>query len=205
MLKDRPIFVLCDDVYRTLVYTEDYHSFAEYQDMRDRLLIVNSFSKPYAMTGWRLGYCMADAPIRDRMPDFPPVQCGVRPLLCAAGLRGSAAVGHVRGGGDLPAAAGLRLQAAGGHGAAGAKPRAPSICSLTSGATVWTLCPSGEKMLKEGLVGLIPGIYFGTEGYMRLSYCYSDADLKGRPGSVRSGLSRRCKTPLCKSAIPPGW
>ena len=35
-----------------------------------------------------------------------------------------------------------------------------------------------EKMLKEGLVGLIPGVYFGTEGYMRLSYCYSDADLK---------------------------
>ena len=34
------------------------------------------------------------------------------------------------------------------------------------------------KMLKEGLVGLIPGVYFGTEGYMRLSYCYSDEDLK---------------------------
>ena len=35
-----------------------------------------------------------------------------------------------------------------------------------------------KKMLKEGLIGLIPGIYFGTEGYMRLSYCYSDEDLK---------------------------
>lgn len=34
-----------------------------------------------------------------------------------------------------------------------------------------------EKMLKEGLVGLIPGIYFGTEGFMRLSYCYSDGEL----------------------------
>ena len=35
-----------------------------------------------------------------------------------------------------------------------------------------------EKMLKEGLVGLIPGCYFDCEGYMRLSYCYSDEDLK---------------------------
>ena len=35
-----------------------------------------------------------------------------------------------------------------------------------------------RRMLQEGLVGVIPGIYFGTEGYMRLSYCYSDADLK---------------------------
>ena len=33
-------------------------------------------------------------------------------------------------------------------------------------------------MLKEGLVGIIPGIHFGTEGFARLSYCYSDADLK---------------------------
>ena len=39
------------------------------------------------------------------------------------------------------------------------------------------------RMLREGLVGLIPGVYFGTEGYMRLSYCYSDADL-------REGLDR---------------
>ena len=35
-----------------------------------------------------------------------------------------------------------------------------------------------ERMLREGLVGVIPGVYFGTEGYMRLSYCYSDEDLK---------------------------
>ena len=34
------------------------------------------------------------------------------------------------------------------------------------------------KMLKEGLIGLIPGIYFGTEGYIRLSYCYSDEELR---------------------------
>ena len=35
-----------------------------------------------------------------------------------------------------------------------------------------------RRMLQEGLVGVIPGIHFGTEGFMRLSYCYSDADLK---------------------------
>jgi aspartate/methionine/tyrosine aminotransferase len=35
-----------------------------------------------------------------------------------------------------------------------------------------------EKMLSEQLIGLVPGIYFGTEGYMRLSYCYADDQLK---------------------------
>ena len=70
ILQDKPIFVLCDDVYRTLTYCEDYHSFAEYQDMRDRIIVVQSFSKPYAMTGWRLGYCMADAKLMDRIQVF---------------------------------------------------------------------------------------------------------------------------------------
>ena len=67
ILQDKPIFVLCDDVYRTLTYCEDYHSFAEYQDMRDRIIVVQSFSKPYAMTGWRIGFVAAPAEIVDRM------------------------------------------------------------------------------------------------------------------------------------------
>ena len=40
VLKDKPIFVLCDDVYRTLIYTDGYHSFAEFQDMRDRIIVI---------------------------------------------------------------------------------------------------------------------------------------------------------------------
>ena len=51
VLVDKPIFVICDDVYRTLIYTDQYRSFSAYQDMRDRIIVVQSFSKPYAMTG----------------------------------------------------------------------------------------------------------------------------------------------------------
>lgn len=178
VLKDRPIFVLCDDVYRTLVYTEDYHSFAEYQDMRDRLLIVNSFSKPYAMTGWRLGYCMADAPIRDRMQIFHQYSVVSAPSFvqpaCVAALQSdtSEVVEIFRRRRDYVykrlVDMGLQVQ----------KPEGAFYMFIDIrryGMDSLTFC---EKMLKEGLVGLIPGIYFGTEGYMRLSYCYSDADLK---------------------------
>ena len=70
VLKDKPVFVLCDDVYRSLTYTDGYHSFAEYQDMRDRIVVVESFSKPYAMTGWRLGWCMADRSLMSRIQVF---------------------------------------------------------------------------------------------------------------------------------------
>ena len=178
ILKDKPVFVLCDDVYRTLVYTEGYHSFAEYTDMRDRIIVIQSFSKPYAMTGWRLGYCLADAPIRDRMQLFHQYSVVSAPSFvqpaCAAALNWDTA----------PVVElfrrrryyvykrltdmGLEVQ----------EPEGAFYMFISIrrfGMDSQTFC---ERMLKEGLVGVIPGVYFGTEGYMRLSYCYSDGDLK---------------------------
>jgi len=178
VLKDKPIFVLCDDVYRTLIYTDHYHSFAEYQDMRDRIIVIQSFSKPYAMTGWRLGYCLADAPIRDRMQIFHQYSVVSAPAFvqpaCVAALETDTApvVELFRRRRDYVyrrlTAMGLEVQ----------EPEGAFYMFINIkkyGMDSLTFC---EKMLKEGLVGLIPGVYFGTEGYMRLSYCYSDEDLK---------------------------
>ena len=178
LLRDRPIFVICDDVYRELVYTEGYHSFAEYQDMRDRIIVIQSFSKPYAMTGWRLGYCMADAPIMDRIqvyhqyavtsiPSFVQRACvqaletDVTPVRELFQKRRDYVYKRLI---DM----GLEVQ----------EPEGAFYMFIhiqKFGMDSNTFC---TRMLKEGLVGVIPGIHFGTEGYMRLSYCYSDADLK---------------------------
>ena len=178
LLRDRPIFVICDDVYRELVYTEGYHSFAEYQDMRDRIIVIQSFSKPYAMTGWRLGYCMADAPIMDRIQVYHQYAVTSIPSFvqraCVQALETD--VTSVR---ELFRKRrdyvykrlidmGLEVQ----------EPEGAFYMFIhiqTFGMDSNTFC---TRMLKEGLVGVIPGIHFGTEGYMRLSYCYSDADLK---------------------------
>ncbi|SFP22267.1 aminotransferase [Oscillibacter sp. PC13] len=178
VLKDKPIFVFCDDVYRELIYTEDYHSFAEFQDMRDRIIVIQSFSKPYAMTGWRLGYCMADAPIRDRMQIFHQHSVVSAPSYvqpaCVAALQKD--VSDVR---DTfrkrrdyvyPRLRSMGLEVQEPEGAF-----YMFINIAKYGMDSETFC---KKMLQEGKVGLIPGIYFGTEGYVRLSYCYSDADLK---------------------------
>ena len=178
ILVDKPIFVLCDDVYRTLVYTEDYHSFSGYQDMRDRIIVINSFSKPYAMTGWRLGYCLADAPIRDRMQIFHQYMVVSAPSFvqpaCVAALESdtSGMVEIFRKRRDYVykrlTDMGLEVQEP-----EGAFYMFINIKKYGMGSEAFC-----TKMLKEGLVGLIPGVYFGTEGYMRLSYCYSDEDLK---------------------------
>lgn len=178
ILKDKPIFVLCDDVYRTLVYTDGYHSFSEYQDMRDRIIVIQSFSKPYAMTGWRLGWCLADAPIRDRMQIFHQYSVVSAPAFvqpaCVAALESdtSGVVEIFRKRRDYVyrrlTAMGLAVQEPEGAFYMFVDIRKYGMDSLT-------FC---ERMLRESLVGVIPGVYFGTEGFMRLSYCYSDADLK---------------------------
>ena len=178
LLKDRPVFVICDDVYRTLTYTEDYHSFAEYTDMRDRIVVIQSFSKPYAMTGWRVGYVMADAAVKGRMevvhqyavtsvPAFIQPAClkaletDTTPMVETFRRRRDYVFKRLM---DM----GLPVQ----------EPQGAFYVFVDLrkfGMDSVTFC---ERMLKESLVGIIPGVYFGTEGFARLSYCYSDADLK---------------------------
>ena len=178
VLKDKPIFVFCDDVYRALVYTGNYHSFSEYQDMRDRIIVIQSFSKPYAMTGWRLGYCMADAPIRDRMQIFHQhcvvsAPSYVQPACVAALESDTSHVTEIfrkRRDYVYKRLRDMNLEVQEPEGAF-----YMFINIEKYGMDSVSFC---HKMLREGLVGLIPGIYFGTEGYIRLSYCYSDADLK---------------------------
>lgn len=177
ILKDKPIFVLCDDVYRALVYSGDYHSFAEYQDMRDRLIVVNSFSKPYAMTGWRLGWCMSDAPIRDRLQVFLQYSVTSIPSFvqraCVAALKSDTS--YIRD--AFKRRRDMVYRRLCGMGLDVQEPEGAFYMFIPIaryGMDSLTFC---EKMLAEGRVGLIPGIYFNTEGYMRLSYCYSDADL----------------------------
>ena len=178
VLRDKPIFVICDDVYRALCYTDDYHSFAEYADMRDRSIVVQSFSKPYAMTGWRLGYCMADAPVMSRIQVLH--QYGVtsipsfvqRACVTALGLPTDGVAEIFRKRRDYVY---RRLRD---MGLTVEEPQGAFYMFIdirAFGMDSVTFC---TRMLKENLVGLIPGIYFGTEGFMRLSYCYSDEDLK---------------------------
>ena len=64
ILKDRPdIFVLSDEIYDRLMYDGETISIASIPEMRDRTLVLDGFSKTYAMTGWRIGYCVANVDI----------------------------------------------------------------------------------------------------------------------------------------------
>jgi len=61
VLKDRPdIFILSDEIYDRLIFEGEAFSIASLPEFKDRTLVLDGFSKSYAMTGWRIGYCIAN-------------------------------------------------------------------------------------------------------------------------------------------------
>ena len=69
VVKRHDFFVISDEVYEALVYDDArHHSLAEFDEIRENVLIVNSTSKTYAMTGWRVGYVVGDQRIISHLP-----------------------------------------------------------------------------------------------------------------------------------------
>ena len=67
ILRDTNILVLSDEIYAEMTYTGDHCSIASLEGMWERTIIASGFSKAYAMTGWRMGYLCAPAPIAEQM------------------------------------------------------------------------------------------------------------------------------------------
>jgi aminotransferase len=172
------IFVICDDVYRQLIYTDEFHSFTEFTDVRDRTLLVQSFSKPYAMTGWRMGYLIAAPDIKERLElihqfsvvstpapfqkaaiaalDFDPVE-----LKDTYSRRRAYMLGRLRAMGlDVPEPQGAFYMF-------------PDIGKY--GIDSATFC---RRMIAEAGLAATPGSCFGSDDHIRLTYCYSDGQLK---------------------------
>ena len=173
----REIFVICDDVYRQLTYEGDYHSFAEFSDLRDRVIVVQSFSKPYAMTGWRVGYLLADAPVRERLELVHQFMVTSAPApfqrACLAALEHDPgemlAAYRERRAFLLERLAELKLPVFRPDGAFYAF---PDIRRYGMGSTEFC-----TRLLREAGLALTPGAAFGVDGYVRISYCCGMDDL----------------------------
>lgn len=177
-IKDLPIFVICDEVYRDLIYTDGFTSFTQFSDMRGRIIEVQSFSKPYAMTGWRVGYLMADTPVKAQLEKVH--QYAVVSISTFVQHACVEALAHDIG----PELAVYRrrrdyvCQRLDAMGLPYFKPQGafyvfPSITQY--GMDSDTFC---KRMVREGKLACTPGSCFGAEGFMRISYCYSDGVLK---------------------------
>ncbi len=179
VIRDREIFVLSDEIYAELTYGEYHHvSFASIPGMRDRTVVINGFSKAYAMTGWRLGYALGPKPIIDTMAKLHRVA-----VICAPTTSQYAAVVAMNECDDeidnmrrqydmrrrflINELNGIGLPC---YNAQGAFYVFADIRG--TGLSSWDFC---ERLLKEGGVRVIPGSAFGKagEGFVRISYSYS--------------------------------
>lgn len=172
------IYVICDDVYNRLVYTGGYERFAlRHPELREQTVVVDSFSKPWAMTGWRIGWLAADPSLAVQIAKAHQymVSSAVSfemPAAAAALSVDPASMLEMYRARRARVLAALEKMGLSVVEPAGAFYVFPSIKG--TGLTSEQFC---ARAIEEAGVGLVPGSCFGSEGYVRLSYCVSDEDL----------------------------
>jgi aminotransferase len=180
---EHDIFVITDEIYAELTYKGKHVSIISLPGMRERTVLINGFSKAYAMTGWRLGYACAPALIMEQMTKIHQFA-----IMCAPTTSQYAAVEALRNGDDDVAAMResynqrrrflmysfkqMGLKCFEPYGAFYVFP-----CIKEFGMTSDEFA---ERLLKEEKVAVVPGTAFGDcgEGFLRISYAYSLENLK---------------------------
>ena len=183
LLRDTDIMVLSDEIYSELTYGRKHFSIAQLEGMQERTILVNGFSKAYAMTGWRLGYVAAPAPIVSQI-----VKIHQYAIMCSPFVSQNAAVEALNScDNDVKKMTSeydkrrrflvsefnrLGLTCFNPEGAFYVFP-----CIKSTGLTSEQFC---ERLLYERKVAAVPGSAFGGsgEGYIRISYAYSLKHLK---------------------------
>lgn len=179
VLRGTDIMVLSDEIYAELTYGVERHiSFAEIDGMKERTILVQGFSKSYAMTGWRLGYAAGPAPVIKQMTKIHQfsIMCAPTTSQYAAveALRnGDADIEEMRGQYDMRRRLlvdGLNRMGLDCFSPEGAFYVFPSIRS--TGLSSSDFC---MRLLEAERVAVVPGDAFGEsgEGFVRISYSYS--------------------------------
>ena len=182
VLKDTNIIVLSDEIYAELTYGGHHVSIANLPEMTERTIVVNGFSKSYAMTGWRMGYVCGPQPLIKQM-----LKIHQYAIMCAPTTSQYAAVEAVRDGdGDIANMCRdydyrrrFLLDKLRGAGLSCFEPRGAFYmfpCIKSTGLSSAEFC---ERFLVEQHVAAIPGTAFGAggEGFVRMGYASSLANL----------------------------
>jgi len=180
---EKDIIVISDEIYSELTYGSKHVSIASFPGMRERTIVINGFSKSYAMTGWRLGYAVGPALIIEQM-----IKIHQFAIMCAPSNSQYAGVEALKNGDPdvemmrdaydkrrrfvIHAFRGMGLECFEPFGAFYVFP-----CIRSLGMTSDEFA---TQLLKEEKVAVVPGTAFGDcgEGYLRISYAYSIDNLK---------------------------
>ena len=193
---EHDIFVLSDEIYSELTYNGENHvSIASVPGMKERTIVINGFSKSYAMTGWRLGYAAGPKEILKQM-----IKIHQFVIMCAPTNSQYAAIEALKNGDKdvdmmresynqrrrylLNAFSEMGLDCFEPY---GAFYMFPSIKKFGMTSEEFA-----NRLLQEEKVAVVPGTAFGQcgEGFLRISYAYSLDDLKEALGRLASFISR---------------
>ncbi len=183
IIKEKDILVMSDEIYSALTYKEKHVSIASIEGMKERTILINGFSKAYAMTGWRLGYACGPQEIITQMTKIHQFA-----IMCAPTTSQYAAVEALKHGDKdveemrqsynqrrrflMDAFRKMNLECFEPYGAFYVFP-----CIKEFGMTSEEFA---TKFLQEEKVAVVPGTAFGEcgEGFLRISYAYSLENLK---------------------------
>lgn len=192
---EKDLFVISDEIYAELTYGSDHTTIAEFPGMKERTVLINGFSKSYAMTGWRLGYATAPRVILEQMLKIHQFA-----IMCAPTTSQYAAVAALRDGDKsvqvmresydqrrrylMHAFGEMGLECFEPYGAFYTFP-----CIKRFGMTSDEFA---TRLLMEEKVAVVPGTAFGDcgEGYLRISYAYSLKNLKEALGRMERFINK---------------
>ena len=179
VLRERSIMVISDEIYSELTFGEERHvSISEIDGMKERTIVINGFSKAFAMTGWRLGYAAGPAPIMLQMLKLH--QYGI---MCSPTVSQYAAITALRECrsdveymvSEYDMRRRLIVDGFNRMGLPCFEPEGAFYvfpCIKSTGLTSQEFC---QRLIYEKQVAVVPGDAFGScgEGFIRVSYAYS--------------------------------
>lgn len=191
VVKRHDLLVLSDEIYSELTYGgRDHVSIASIDGMYERTVVINGFSKSYAMTGWRLGYALGPAPVIEQMTKLH--QYGI---MCAPTTAQYAAIEALKNGdrdvkrmrGEYDMRRRLVVDSFNDMGLSCFEPLGAFYvfpCIKSTGLSSEEFC---KRLIMEKHVAVVPGSAFGTcgNGFVRVSYSYSLKHLKIALGRIR--------------------
>ena len=189
VVKEHDLFVISDEIYSELTYVDKHVSIASFPGMKERTVLINGFSKAYAMTGWRLGYACAPESILKQMLKIHQFA-----IMCAPTTSQYAAVEAMKNGDEDVAQMreeynGRRRYVLHRFKEMGLKCFEPFGAFYAFPSIKEFGMTSDEfatKLLNSKKIAVVPGTAFGEcgEGFLRISYAYSLDDLKEALGRI---------------------
>ena len=183
IIKNKNIIVVTDEIYSALCYEDEYYSIAQFEDIKNKIILVSGFSKMFSMTGLRLGYVCAEKIYMDQIMKVHQYNVSCAPSIVQwgayEGLKNC-----------LDDVEKMKIEF---------MKRRDYVYDRLTSMGMDTILPNGafyifpsikrynmkseefcERLLREGYAAVVPGSAFGSggEGYIRISYSYSMETLK---------------------------